>query len=151
MWIIAINVEQPIIAQGAIDELLSHQTQHGKYKVNISLCRCKTYQRTYPEYIQSRMDQVRTVVSYIEVFPQISLQHQRTLVEILKVLRGNDIKKVYSQNMTRTNILFWLPQQQITSLMAQSSSVQSIIYTILNITVLYQVCWDLLLVDYQLN
>ena len=44
--IIAINGEDIIAAQGALDELNLHQTPHGKSKINNSLCRRNTYQRT---------------------------------------------------------------------------------------------------------
>ena len=40
----------------------------GKSKIDISLCRRKSYKRTYLEEIRSRFDQVRPVVSHIEVF-----------------------------------------------------------------------------------
>ena len=45
-WIITINGEYPIKDQGAIDEPHYHQTSSGKSKVNISLCRRKSYHRT---------------------------------------------------------------------------------------------------------
>ena len=67
MWIIYINGEEPITSQGALDDLNHHQTLCGKYKVNISLCRRKSYHRTYLEEIRSRFDQVRPVVSHLEV------------------------------------------------------------------------------------
>ena len=51
VWIIAINGEDPITAQGEIDELNSHQTPRGKFKVKISLCRRNIYHRTYLEGI----------------------------------------------------------------------------------------------------
>ena len=46
VWIVATNVEEPITAQGVIDELNRHQTLWGKSKIKISLCRRKSYQRT---------------------------------------------------------------------------------------------------------
>ena len=67
MWIIDINGEEPITAQGVLDELNCHQTLRGKSKINISLCIRKSYQRTDLEEIRSRFDQVRPVVSHIEV------------------------------------------------------------------------------------
>ena len=36
VWIIAINMEEPIIAQGALDEINRHQTPNRKTKVKIS-------------------------------------------------------------------------------------------------------------------
>ena len=67
MWIVAINVEEPITYQGVLDELNSHQTTWVKSKIKIILCRRKNYQRTDLEEIRSRFDQVRPVVSHIEV------------------------------------------------------------------------------------
>ena len=51
--IIDINVEEPITAQGALDELNRHQTLRVKSKVNISLFRNMSYRRTYLEEIRS--------------------------------------------------------------------------------------------------
>ena len=71
MWIVAINVEENITAQGLLDELNRHQTPRVKSKIKISLCRRKSYQRTDLEEIRSRLDQVRPVVSHLEVrFPK---------------------------------------------------------------------------------
>ena len=67
MWIVAINGEEPITSQSVIDELNRHQTPQGKSKIKISLCRRKSYQRTDLEEICSRFDQVRPVVSHLEV------------------------------------------------------------------------------------
>ena len=66
MWIVTINGEEPITAQGVLDELNRHQTPRGKSKIKISLCRRKSYQRTDLEEIRSRFDQVRPVVSHLE-------------------------------------------------------------------------------------
>ena len=63
----SINEEESITAQLVLDELNSHQTLRGKSEVNISLCRRKSYQRTYLEEICSRFDQVRPLVSHLEV------------------------------------------------------------------------------------
>ena len=68
MWIVAINGEDPITAQVVLDELNHHQTPRDKSNINISLCRRKSYQRIDLEEIRSRFDQVRPVVSHIEVF-----------------------------------------------------------------------------------
>ena len=68
VWIIAINGEEPITAQGVLDEINHHQSTHGKSKVKISLFRRKIYQRTDFEEIHSRFDQIRPVVSHIKVF-----------------------------------------------------------------------------------
>ena len=66
MWIISIDVEEPITAQGVLDELNCYQTPRVESKINISLRRSKSYQRIYLEEIRSRFDQVRPVVSHIE-------------------------------------------------------------------------------------
>ena len=66
VWIVAINVEEPITAQDVLDELNRHQNPRGKSKIKISLCRRKRYQRTDIEEILSRFDQVRPVVSHLE-------------------------------------------------------------------------------------
>ena len=46
VWIVAINVEEPITAQGVLDELNHHQSTWGKTNINISIYRRKSYQRT---------------------------------------------------------------------------------------------------------
>ena len=66
VWIIAINGEEHITAQGVIDELNRHQTPRGKSYTKISLCIRKSYQRTDLEEIRSRFDQVRPVVSHLD-------------------------------------------------------------------------------------
>ena len=67
MWIIAINEEYPVTAQGELDELYRHHNTRGKYRVKISLWIRKSNQRTDIEKIRSIFDQVRYVVSHIEV------------------------------------------------------------------------------------
>ena len=67
VWIIAINGEYPITTQGTLDELQRHHNQRGKYKVNISLLRRKRYHMTHLERIWTIFDQIRPVVSHIEV------------------------------------------------------------------------------------
>ena len=49
VWIVAINGEEPITAQGVLDELNHHQTPRGKSNIKIRLCRRKNYQSTYLE------------------------------------------------------------------------------------------------------
>ena len=65
LWVIAINVEEPITYQGALDELNCHQTLSGESKVKISLCRRKIYQRTDLEDIYSILDQFIPVISHL--------------------------------------------------------------------------------------
>ena len=67
MCIIVINVEEPITYQGAFYKPNRHQTPCGKSKVNISLCISNSYQITDLEDIHSKFDQVRPVVSHLEV------------------------------------------------------------------------------------
>ena len=67
MWIIAINGEEPITAQGALDELNLNQTPRGKSKIKISLFKRKSYQRTDVEEIYSIFNQVRPVFLHLEV------------------------------------------------------------------------------------
>ena len=45
VWSIAIKVEYPITDQCLLYELHIHQTQRGKSKVKISLCKSKRYQK----------------------------------------------------------------------------------------------------------
>ena len=67
MWIIDTNVEDPITAQGALDELQHHQTKRGKPKVDIIPCMRKSFQIIVLEEIRFIFDQVNTMVSQIEV------------------------------------------------------------------------------------
>ena len=84
-WIIAINGEEPIIAQGAFDELSRHQNPRGKYKVGITLYRMTSSQRKDLEEINSRFDQVRPVVSHFEVFLSKKPPTPKNIGEFLKV------------------------------------------------------------------
>ena len=85
LWIIDINGENPIIDQGALDELNRYQTTRGKSKVKISLCRRKIYQITDLEGIFSRFDKVRPLFSHLEVcLPKKHL----TTNKIVRVLKG---------------------------------------------------------------
>ena len=67
VYIIATNGEDSITAQGARDELNRNKNTHGKSKFKISICRRKSYQITDLEDICSIFDQVRPVVSNLEV------------------------------------------------------------------------------------
>ena len=66
LWIIDINQEDPITAQGAPDELNHHQNTRGKHNVKIGTCRRKSYQRSDIEDNCSIFHQVRPVVSHLE-------------------------------------------------------------------------------------
>ena len=83
--IIAINEEEPITAQSALDELNRHQPPHGKYKVKISLCRRKSYQRKDLEEICSIFYQVIPVVSHIEVHLQDKFLTPKNIIEDIEV------------------------------------------------------------------
>ena len=122
MWFMDINSEEPMISQGAIDELQRHHNQRVKFKFKASLYISKIYQRKNLKYIQSRFDQFRPVVSHLKFFPHRYLQPQRTLSNLLKVLRVSYRKKLYFCNITRTKMsaLFRLPYQSKTSLMEKS-------------------------------
>ena len=67
LWIVDINGEYPITAQGVLDGLNCHQTPQVNSKIKISLCIRKSYQRTDLEEIRSIFYQVRPVVSRLEV------------------------------------------------------------------------------------
>ena len=43
LWIIATNGEEPIKAKGILDEINSHQNPRGETKIEISVCRMKSY------------------------------------------------------------------------------------------------------------
>ena len=67
MRIVDINGEEPITDQDTLNELNHHKNPCGESKVNISLCRRKSYHRIYLEDIRPRFDQFRPVVSHLEV------------------------------------------------------------------------------------
>ena len=85
LCIIAINGKDLITAQGDLDELNSHQPPRVKTKVEISLFRRKSYQRTYFEDICSRFDQVGSVVSHIRVIIPRKPPTLENIGEVLKV------------------------------------------------------------------
>ena len=82
VWIVAINVEEPIISQGVNDELKCHQNPRRKPKVAISLCKKNSYQMTNIEFTCFIFYQVIHVVSYIEVSLPDEPLTPRTLVDI---------------------------------------------------------------------
>ena len=82
VWIIYINGEEPIIAQGVLAELNHHQNPRGKSKIKISLHRRKRYQRTDLEEIRSIFDQVRPVVSHLEFRLPKKHPTQKILVKV---------------------------------------------------------------------
>ena len=137
MWIIAINGQDNITYQGALDELNIHQTTRGKYKVNISLCIRKSYQRTDLEEICSRFDQVRPVVSHIEILLPKKPTTPNNIGEGLKVLQRQFWKEylfvIYDKNNCQH---FQLPPQTNNTLKEQKSSVHSLIPLLRKVTVI---------------
>ena len=93
LWIITINGEEPIIDQGALDELNRHQNPHGKSKVKISLCIRKSWQIKNIEYICSIFDQVLPVVSHHEFRLSEKLCTPKKIGEALKVPERKWCKK----------------------------------------------------------
>ena len=102
LWIVAINGEEPITSQGELGEINFRQTPCGKSKVNISLCRRKSYHRTDLEDICSIFDQVRPVVSHIEVRLPEETPTPNNIGEYLKVphrqFRKEDLFVQYEKN-----------------------------------------------------
>ena len=82
-------MEEPIISQGALDELQYHHTPGGNSKVKISLYIRKSYQGIYLEEIRSISDQVRPVVYHLDFFLPERLLTEKKIVEALK---GSQIK-----------------------------------------------------------
>ena len=102
MWIIDINGEDPITAQSVLYELNCHQTPRGKSKVNINLCRRNSYKKTDLEDICSIFDQVRPIVSHLEVRLPDKLPTPNNIGECLEVphrqLRKEDLFVQYEKN-----------------------------------------------------
>ena len=102
LCIVAINGEEPIKAQYVLDELNCNQTLRGKSKIKINLCRRKKYQRIYLEEIRSRFDQIRPMVSHLEVRLQKKPPTPKNIGESL----GGPQRKLWKEslflNMTRT-------------------------------------------------
>ena len=113
MWIIAINGEDPITAKGALDELNFHQTPRGKSKAEISIYRRKSYQRKEIEDICSIFDQVRPVVSHIEICLPEELPTPNNIVKGLKGPRRKLWKESLSLHYDKENLsnFFWIPYQ----------------------------------------
>ena len=113
MWIVAINGEEPITAQGVLDELNHHQTQRGKSNIKISLCGRKRYQRTDLEVICSRFDQVRPVVPYLELILPNKPPTTKNIGDALGYPQRKFWKEALLLNMTRIKMLAFsqLPSQ----------------------------------------
>ena len=113
MWIVAINGEETITTQGALDELNRHQTPRVKSNIKIGLCRRKSYQWTYFEEIRSIFDQVRPVVSHLEVRLQKKPPTPKNIISALGGPQRKFWKEALFFNMTRINILAFsqLPSQ----------------------------------------
>ena len=113
MWIIDINIEETITAQGVLDELNCHQNPQGKSKIKISLCRRNYYQMTDLEEIHSRFDQVRPVVSHLEVHLPKKLPTPKNIGEALGGPQRKLFKEALFSNMTIIKMLafFQIPPQ----------------------------------------
>ena len=111
--IIAIDGEDPITTQGAIYGIKFHQTPRVKYKVEISLCRRKSYQMTDIEEVRSRFDQVRPVVSHIEVLIPEKTITPKNIGEALKGPRRplwkDDLFVQYDKNKNVNLLLAPIP------------------------------------------
>ena len=99
MWIISINGEEPITETIALDKLQRYWNQWIKSKVNISLCQSKSYQWTDLEELQSRFDQILSVVLNIEVCLPENPLTPITLEMLLRAFRVDSGKKLYFKNM----------------------------------------------------
>ena len=113
VWIVSINGKEPNAEQGALDELQGHQTQRGKYKFNISLYRSKRYQRTDLEEIWSIFDQLRPLVSHLEVILPEKPLTPKNIGEDIKgpqtQLRKEDLSVQYRKNKNINLILYPIP------------------------------------------
>ena len=87
-----------------LKELNCHQTTRGKSKINISLFRRKSYQRTDIEDIRSTFDQVRPLVSHLEFCIPNKPPTPNNIDEILSGLQRLFWKEALFFNMTKTNI-----------------------------------------------
>ena len=121
-----------------LDKLSIHQNPCGKSKIKISLCRRKSYKRTYLGEIRSIFDQVRLVVSHHEVCLPKKPPTPHIIGEGLKVPQRNSRKKPYLFNMTRTDILafFRISSQSNPSLKENNSSVNSLLLVLSKFTFL---------------
>ena len=127
MWIIAINGEGIIAAQGALGEFNCHQTTRGKPKINISLCRINIYQRTYLEEICYRFYQVRPVVLHLEGHLPKKPLTPKNIGEVIKGTHQQLWKEALFVKYDKKKIsdFFRLLYQSNNSLKEQKSSVQS--------------------------
>ena len=136
--VVDINVEEPITYQGAIYEIQHHQTPRGKSKVEISLYRRKSYQRTYIEYIWYIFYQVRPVVSHLGFCLPEKTITPNNIGEVLKVTQRQFWKEAlfvqYDNNKNVSLILAPIPINP--SVMEQSSYVQSLLQLLRKDTVL---------------
>ena len=83
--IIAINGDKTVITKGLIDEIQRYHTQHSNKKLNIRLCSRNSYQCTDIEELWSIFDQIRPVVSHLEVnLPEKPKVHNK-IGETIKV------------------------------------------------------------------
>ena len=105
MWTVAINGEEPITYQGVLDELNRHQSPRVKSNIKISLCRRNSYQSTDLKEICSRFDQVRPVISHLEV----SLPKKPPIPKnIGYALHGNLLHATVQMGFLRLKVLIFI-------------------------------------------
>ena len=82
VWIVAINGEEPIIAQGALDEINHHKNPRRKSNTNISLYRRKIYQRTDLETFAPDLIKSDLWFHILKLVSQRKLPHQIILMKV---------------------------------------------------------------------
>ena len=131
MWIISINGEDPVTSQGALNKLQRHQTQLGKTNLKVSIFIRKSYKRKNIEDIRSIFDQVRPVVSHLEVIQPWKPLTPNNIVEAIKDPKREYWKEAlfvqYEKNKNFSLILYPIPITSPPPLMEQMYSVHSMI------------------------
>ena len=113
MWIISINGEDPVTSQGALNKLQRHQNQLGKTNLKVSIFIRKSYKRKNIEDIRSIFDQVRPVVSHLEVIQPWKPLTPNNIVEAIKDPKREYWKEAlfvqYEKNKNFSLILYPIP------------------------------------------
>ena len=100
-----------------IGELDIRQNPRGNYNAKISLCRRKSYHRTYIEEIHFIFDQVRPIVSHIEVrLPKKPLTPKNICVSLKGLQRQFWIEALFVQYDKNKNVILLLAPITIKSL-----------------------------------
>ena len=141
MWVVAINVEELITDRVVLDKLQIHQTPQEKPKVKISLCRRKSYYSADIEEIRSKFDQVRPVVSHIDVHFLEKPHTPKNIGEALKDPKRKFCKNAFFVQYEKKTILYFysIPYQSNPSLMEQMSCVHLLIQLLRKVDVLMHV------------